>query len=585
MRRDGIQAAEAGGPADGRLALPRSSGLTLRQVRLGSGLVLCAYVLTHLLVHALGNASLGAMEAGLAVKAALWRNPPALVLLYGALLTHLALGLHALYERRFFRIVPAEVAQLALGLAIPPLLVTHVVGTRLAWGLEGLDRGYAQVLYAAWVAAPWHGALQVAGLAAAWLHGCLGLHYWLRLKPGYGRAAPWLLGVAVLVPTLAVLGTVQGARSVRALDADPAWRASALKARHMGRPDQAVRLLAWRDGMLWGYAGALALVLAARGLRTRAETRGGFVRVTYPSGRTVRVPRGASVLEASRRGRIPHASVCGGRGRCSTCRVRIADGEHGCSLPAPGRAERAVLERIGASPGIRLACQLRPERDLTVAPLFTPHAQHGPAAERAETGEERFVAVMFVDLRGSTQLAEERLPYDTVFVINRFLSAVGQAVRDSGGSVNQQLGDGLMALFGLGPKGADPAPPDPGTAPKAAARDALRAVEAIGAAVERLNGVLAHDLGERLRYGIGLHAGTAIVGAMGDALDARFTALGDTVNVAARLEGLTGPMGQVAIVSEAVYRAAQLPAEDLQELTLSGRTRTLRARLIAARDA
>jgi adenylate cyclase len=580
MRRGGTEAAEAGGPADGRLALPRASGLTLRQVRLGSGLVLCAYVLTHLIVHALGNASLGAMEAGLAVKAALWRSPPALVLLYGSLLAHLALGLYALYERRFFRIVPAEIAQLVLGLALPALLVTHVVGTRLAWSLEGLDRGYAQVLYGTWIAAPWHGALQVAGLAAAWLHGCLGLHYWLRLKPGYGRAAPWLIGLAVLVPALAVLGTAQGARDVRALSAEPAWRASALGIRHMGLPDQAAHLLAWRDGLLWGYAGALALVLAARGLRTRAETRGGFVRVTYPNGRTVRVPRGASVLEASRRGRIPHASVCGGRGRCSTCRVRIADGEHGGSLPPPGRAERAVLERIGASPGIRLACQLRPERDLTVAPLFTPHAQHGPAAERAETGEERFVAVMFVDLRGSTRLAEERLPYDTVFVINRFLSAVGQAVRDSGGSVNQQLGDGLMALFGLGPE-----PTDPGTAPKAAARDALRAVEAIGVAVERLNAVLAHDLGERLRYGIGLHAGMAIVGAMGDALDARFTALGDTVNVAARLEGLTGPMGQVAIVSEAVYRAAQLPAEDLQELTLSGRARSLRARLIAARDA
>ena len=579
MQRGGTQAGAERGAGWG-LARPRLARATLRQVRLGSGLVLCAYVLSHLLVHALGNLSLGAMEAGLAVKGALWRSPPGLALLYGALAAHLALGLHALYERRFFRIVPGEIAQLALGLAIPLLLVTHVVGTRLAWSLEGLDRGYAQVLYATWVAAPWHGVQQVAGLGAAWLHGCLGLHHWLRLKPGYGRAAPWLLGVAVLVPVLSVLGAAQGARGVRALDADPAWRARALGPRHMGRADQAEHLLAWRDGLLWGYAGALVLVLAARGARTRAETRGGFVRVTYPNGRIVRVPRGASVLEASRRGRIPHASVCGGRGRCSTCRVRIADGEHGGSLPPPERPERAVLERIGASPGIRLACQLRPERDLTVAPLFTPHAQHRPAAERAETGEERFVAVMFVDLRGSTRLAEERLPYDTVFVINRFLSAVGQAVRDSGGSVNQQLGDGLMALFGLGAGTADPE-----ATPKAAARDALRAVEAIGAAVERLNGVLAQDLGERLRYGIGLHAGTAIVGALGDSIDARFTALGDTVNVAARLEGLTGPMGQVAIVSEAVYRAAHVPAEDLQELTLAGRTRTLRARLIPAREA
>ncbi|MFX7358982.1 2Fe-2S iron-sulfur cluster-binding protein, partial [Acinetobacter baumannii] len=88
-------------------------------------------------------------------------------------------------------------------------------------------------------------------------------------------------------------------------------------------------------------------------------------------GRTVRVPRGSSVLEASRRGRIPHASVCGGRGRCSTCRIRVVDPERSRHLPEPERAERLVLERIGASPGIRLACQLRPAADLTVAPLFT----------------------------------------------------------------------------------------------------------------------------------------------------------------------------------------------------------------------
>ncbi len=565
------QAAEAAG---GRLASARRLARpTLRQVRLASGLVLVAYVLSHLVCHALGNVSLGALHSGLVVKVALWRNPVALALLYGALAAHLALGLYALYERRLFRLRPGETAQLLLGLAVPLLLLNHVVGTRIAWSAEGLERSYPQVLWAFWVASPaGSGVSLTLGLLAAWLHGCLGLHVWLRLKPAYPRFAPWLLAGAVLVPVLALLGTVQGGRAVALAAADPAWRERAFDARHIGDAAQIERLDTIRRGLLGSYIGALVLVLLARGIRTLAEVRGGLVRIGYPDGRVVRVPRGASVLEASRRGRIPHASICGGRGRCSTCRIRVVDGERGRFLPVPERTERMVLERIGASPGIRLACQLRPDRDLTVAPLFTPHAKAISAglSERAGTGEERFVVVLFADLRGSTRLAEERLAYDTVFVINRFLGAVGHAVRAQGGSVNRHLGDGLMALFGLD------------GSPRHAARAALAAVEAIAAEVEQLNRMLAADLGERLSYGLGLHAGTAIVGELGDEADARFTALGDTINVAARLEALTKPMGQVAIVSEAVYRAAGIESGDLTELTLTGRAQPLRARLIGA---
>ena len=569
------QVADAAGgrPASARRVLGPSWRPTLRQIRLASGLVLFAYVLSHLLCHALGNVSLGALQAGLAVKVALWRNPPALFLLYGALLAHLALGLRALYERRLFRLRPGETAQLILGLAVPLLLLNHVVGTRIAWSAEGLERDYPQVLWAFWVASPGGSGVSLTlGLLAAWLHGCLGLHFWLRLKPAYPRFAPWLLAGAVLVPVLALLGAVQGGRAVALAAADPAWRERVFDARHIGDAAQAERLSTIRRSVFGAYAGALVLVLLARGLRTLMEARGGLVRVTYPDGRMVRVPRGASVLEASRRGRIPHASICGGRGRCSTCRIRVVDGERGRFLPPPERTERAVLDRIGASPGIRLACQLRPDRDLTVVPLFTPQSQGAQAGapERAGAGEERFVVVLFADLRGSTRLAEERLAYDTVFVINRFLGAVGHAVRAQGGSVNRHLGDGLMALFGLDGD------------PRRAARAALDAVDAVAAELEGLNRTLAADLGERLRYGIGLHAGTAIVGELGDEADARFTALGDTINVAARLEALTKPMGQVAIVSEAVYRAAGIEPGDLTEVTLTGRAQPLRARLVGA---
>lgn len=286
---------QAARPGFGRtLRLRWSAQPTLRQLRLGSGLVLFAYVLTHLLCHALGNISLDALETGLAVKVALWRTPPALVVLYGALFIHLALGLQAFYERRFYRVRPSETAQLLLGLAVPLLLLSHVVGTRLAWSVEELDRGYAQVLYATWVAAPGHGLMLAVGLVVAWLHGCFGLYFWLRLKRGFARAAPWLLAGAVLVPVLALLGVVQGGRSVAALAADPAWRAQELGPNHLGLAEQTERLGAIRRGLFLAYLALLSLVLLARGARTLAETRGGFVRIGYPDGRTIRVPRGAA---------------------------------------------------------------------------------------------------------------------------------------------------------------------------------------------------------------------------------------------------------------------------------------------------
>ena len=546
--------------------------LTLRQLRLGTGLVLFAYILTHLVNHVLGNISLSAMDAGLTAVAAIWFNPLGLLVLYTGLVGHLLLGLYALYERRYFRVRLWEAVQSLLGLAIPPLLVTHIVATRIAFSTEGLERGNAQELYAFWIASPQNGVMQAVVLVVAWLHGCVGLYFWLRLKPGFPAVSPWLLAGAVLVPVLALLGFVQGGRSIALLAQDPAWRAQALAPVHVGTSAQAARLQAIRGALLAAYAAALALVLAARGLRTLAEVRLGTIRIRYPDGRTVRVPSGTNVLEASRRFNIPHASVCGGRGRCSTCRVRVSDGADTLGLPAPSKAERAVLERIGAAPNIRLACQLQPRCDLAVTPLFQPRPRLRQAREleRAQSGEERFIVAMFIDLRGSTRLAEERLPYDTVFIINRFLGAVGDAVRDAGGSVNQLLGDGMLALFGLQ------------TDPATGACEALRAVDAIAGHVAGLNRLLSADLGQTLRYGIGLYAGMAIVGEMGDHTDARFTALGDTVNVASRLQSLTKTFGCVALVSEAVYATAQVPAQALQEVNVDGRSETLKVRRLGA---
>src|SRR5690606_38718804 len=136
--------------------------------------------------------------------------------------------------------------------------------------------------------------------------------------------------------------------------------------------------------------------------------------------RTVDVPRGMSVLDASRTAGIPHASVCGGRGRCSTCRVRVGDGL--ADLPAPSPEEEKGLPRVGAPPNVRLACQLRPTAPVQVTPLLPPGAEphHGHVRPAYTQGRESDIAVLFADLRSFTSFSEINLPYDVVFVLNRY---------------------------------------------------------------------------------------------------------------------------------------------------------------------
>ena len=110
----------------------------LRRVRLATGLVLMAYLTTHPLNHALGLMSLATMEAGRSYFPACWRNPVGTLALYGALATHVVLALRSIYQRRHFRMPVWEATQLLLGLVIPPLLASHVVGS--GWHMPGLTR-------------------------------------------------------------------------------------------------------------------------------------------------------------------------------------------------------------------------------------------------------------------------------------------------------------------------------------------------------------------------------------------------------------------------------------------------------------
>ena len=541
----------------------------VRRLRLAAGLVLLTYVVLHFLNHSLGLISLAAMEAGRWWFLALWRSWPGTVALYGAIIVHGILALWLLYQRRSLRMPMWEALQYTFGLLIPALLVVHVTGTRIAWWLVGADDPYTRIVLGLWMLSPQFGGRQVLAITVVWLHACIGLHYWLRFRRWYPRAQPWLFTVALLLPVLALLGFVSAGREVAALARTPGWVPSLLASTHAPEKAEAARLLVIREGFLTAYLGALIVVMLARGVR-RLYQRRRSLRVAYTAGPIVTAPIGFTILEVSRLGRVPHASVCGGRGRCSTCRVRIVRGLD--ALPPPTEAERRVLARVGAAPDVRLACQTHPSHDVTVTPLVPPSIDPGSAlGPDARQGRERELAVLFADLRGFTRMAEDKLPYDVVFFLNRYFAAVGTAITGAGGVTNQFTGDGVMALFGI----------DDG--PAVGSRQALAAAQAMVEGMTRLNAELAGELKAPLRIGIGIHAGPGVVGWMGWGESFYLTAVGDTVHVAARLEQATKDFQAELVVSDNVARLAgvDLSAFPAHRLEVRNRTEPVAVRIIA----
>ncbi len=538
-------------------AIPSAGGLRQR-LHLASGLVLFVYALLHFLNHSLGLVSIEWMEAMQEVREAVWRSPPGTILLLTAFFYHVVSALLRTIGRRSFQFSPMMWLQLVLGFLIPYQLIVHAVYFRAGAGRFGMDTDYTAALPFLW---PNYALIQSALLIVVWLHGVIGLHLWLRLKPWYDKAFPALLTFALLLPITAIAGWIDAARRLVAEQSGPAERIS------IPSPEAAGILLGWIDIGHLILAAAVAIAIAVPLLRYLWSLRAQRITITYPGGHQHKVPPGSTLLEISQLAGFPHTSVCGGRGRCSTCRTVILQGLETLD-PAEGM-ERTVLDRIAAEPRIRLACQIRPSRDLTVHPMLPADRKKAlqSANDKFEWGVERSVAIMFIDLRGFTALSEQRLPYDVVFLLKRYLALMTAAIEGSGGQIDKFIGDGIMAIFGIS-SGLD-----------AGCRQALEATRAIGDALDALNREFGDHLGEDLRIGVGIHAGPVILGRVGAAgTNAGITALGDTVNTASRLESANKELGTVAVASEVVLKHGGLRFAETRwsEIALRGRRQVLR---------
>jgi adenylate cyclase len=531
-------------------------------LRLTSALVMLAFVICHLTAHCLLLVSFEDAEATRNVLMYPWRTWIGTGILSTAFLVHYGNALWSIYIRRSLRLNRWERAQLTLGLCIPLLLMFHVVATRIAESLLDVTTYYNTVFIVQWLMFPWLGAVQMIAVVVVWTHACIGIHYWLRTKLWYAKWRPLFLSYGLLLPALALAGYVTGGNQVlREAKADPNFVSSSLDDSNI-----TAQTAAAVDHMVhigWGLVIGLTLLpFAGRSIRDWNYRRRRPPMLAHANGRNVPMLPGATVLETLRANGIGHAAVCGGRARCTTCRVLVTKGLD--RLPAPAPLEAKALARIGATPDMRLACQIRPTADIAVMPLLAADAAAADGAVRGGLeGSERLITVVFVDMRGSTTLGEAKMPYDVLFILNQFFHEMTKALVATNGHYSQFTGDGLMALYGL--YAADPA---------AGAVDAVRGAREMLACLDQLNQQLRADLREPLRIGIGIHYGEAIVGAMGPPRSQIITAIGDTVNTCARLESLTKDYDCIAIVSRPAAEAAglRLVGHELHEAPVKGRT-------------
>jgi class 3 adenylate cyclase/hemoglobin-like flavoprotein len=249
-----------------------------------------------------------------------------------------------------------------------------------------------------------------------------------------------------------------------------------------------------------------------------------------------------SILELSLRNKVPHLWECGGRGRCTTCRVRILDGLSHVSPRT--QIEAKVAGERGWDRFTRLACQTRTTGGIVVQRLARNGADvtriHAEALQ-VEPGREVALAVLFCDLRNFTPITERLLPYDVVHILNRYYERLGAAVIYNSGYIFQYVGDQLVAWFGL----------NGGTAEQNC-RNAVRSGLAMLQILREINPGLQSDFGLVLDISVGVHYGPVVIGSIGHSSNRQLSAVGDTVNVASRIEGMNRELGTTLLVSDEV---------------------------------
>ncbi|MEX0339945.1 MAG: 2Fe-2S iron-sulfur cluster-binding protein [Arenibacterium sp.] len=336
------------------------------QAMIVTGLVMFVFITMHLTNLALGLISVQAMEDWRFVLSGIWSSfVPLNIALQLSLLLHFILALWSLYLRNTLRVPAYDMVQMIAGVLIVPLLASHVFGVMAAKEL-GLEPTYALVLGQFWVVSPFDGLKQVLMLVVAWIHGAIGVYTWLQSRDGSPRIMRYFYPFVVALPILAMLGYVEAGRQIipvseggMGITLDPDPNAGGPTVDPAQIPAIIERARDGTEAVVRGSLGLVTLALLARWVRLRSTQRNA-IRVIYTGKRPASfdAETGLSLLEQAQAHNLPHASLCRGRGRCGTCRVRVLSGAE--NLPPPSEKEAKVLRHWNAGTNERLACQVKP---------------------------------------------------------------------------------------------------------------------------------------------------------------------------------------------------------------------------------
>ncbi|NRA19856.1 MAG: 2Fe-2S iron-sulfur cluster binding domain-containing protein [Oceanospirillaceae bacterium] len=357
----------------------------IRSLSIVSGLIIFLFVTTHLLNLSLGIFSIELLEQSRPYFFAIWGILPFELALILSFIIHTSLGLRALYLRNTLRMSSQDRVQLISSLLIIPLLIPHIIAIKMGENLLGLEPNFIDFLTIMWIDLPLEGLRQVLLLMVVWVHGCIGLITWLRLKSWWAGAAPFMYPLAVAIPTFALLGFVEAGRDAvdrynavqaqgqyssynysvnesatypKTLQADSTGQSATAKvelsAEQMG--ERVAQIESVVRSAFIGYFALLLLVMLARYIRLRKNRD--WVEIHYADGVVIKSKIGPTLLELSISNDVPHANLCHGKGRCGTCRVRIIKSDS--TLSPAADLELAMLKRLNSTADTRLACQVEP---------------------------------------------------------------------------------------------------------------------------------------------------------------------------------------------------------------------------------
>ena len=250
-----------------------------------------------------------------------------------------------------------------------------------------------------------------------------------------------------------------------------------------------------------------------------------------------------TLLQISLKHGIPHINSCGGTACCTTCRVKVLEGFE--NLHTRNIEEEKLARKKGFSHDIRLACQTKIKGPVTIKRLIQDdkNINLDMIHSMEDHIRQKNIAVLFCDIRNFTSFVEENLPYDVIHILNRYFYQMGEAIHQNHGIIDKYIGDAIMAIFGLHESD-----------PKIICIDAITTALQMLNDLKKLNKYYKKHFGVEFEVGIGIHYGEALVGEMGHPELVLFTAIGDVVNVASRIETLSKQSDEPIIISEDVYR-------------------------------